>query len=67
MAYDHGNNWDEFPGGYKDVLQYFKIDVPIVRFKFVQKGETLGLAFDGLIHVNGRWVTMPKPRRSLPG
>ncbi len=57
----------EFPGGYKDVLQYFKIDVPIVRFKFVTAGETLGLAFDGLIYLNGHWVIMPKPWRSLPG
>lgn len=56
----------EFPGGYKDVVKYFKTDVPIVRFKFVTKGETLGLAFDGLVFVNGRWVIMPKPWRSLP-
>ena len=58
---------DEFPGGYKDVLQYLKVDVPIVRFKFVEPGKTLGLAFDGLVHINGRWVIMPKPWRSLPG
>ncbi|OAN71419.1 hypothetical protein A8B82_03725 [Sulfitobacter sp. EhC04] len=58
---------NEFPGGYKDVLQYFKVDVPIVRFKFVTSGDTLGLAFDGLIYLNGRWVIMPKPWRSLPG
>ncbi|MDD9722649.1 hypothetical protein PVW51_18240 [Sulfitobacter sp. PR48] len=58
---------NEFPGGYKDVLQYFKVDVPIVRFKFVTRGDTLGLAFDGLIYLNGRWVIMPKPWRSLPG
>jgi hypothetical protein len=57
----------EFPGGYKDVLQYFKIDVPIVRFKFVKPGETLGYAFDGLIYLNGRWVIMPKPWRAIPG
>ena len=55
----------EFPGGYKDVVQYFKTDVPIVRFKFITKGETLGLAFDGLIYVNDHWVIMPKPWRSL--
>lgn len=56
----------EFPGGYKDVLQYFRADVPIVRFKFVKDGETTGYAFDGLVFVNGRWVLMPKPWRSLP-
>lgn len=55
----------EFPGGYKDVLQYLKIDVPIVRFKFVKPGETLGLAFDGLIYLDDRWVIMPKPWRAL--
>lgn len=57
---------EEFPGGYKDVLQYFKADVPIVGFKFVAPGETAGLAFDGLVYVNNRWVIMPKPWRSLP-
>jgi len=57
---------DEFPGGYKKLLPHFVSDVPIARFKFVRTGETLGLAFDGLTYVNGRWVFMPKPWRSLP-
>ncbi len=56
---------DEFPGGYRKVVQYFKADVPIVRFKFVRKGETSGLAFDGLVFVNDHWVLLPKPWRSL--
>ena len=55
----------EFPGGYKDVLDYFVADVPIVRFKFVEAGEDIGLAFDGLVYVNGRWVFMPKPWNAL--
>jgi len=55
----------EFPGGYGDVRGYFQGDHPIVRFKFVSPGEKLGMAYDGLIHVNGRWVWMPKPWRSL--
>lgn len=63
--YDRKPVLEEFPGGYKDVLQYFKADVPIVRFKFVKPGEELGFAFDGLIYVNNRWVIMPKPWRSL--
>jgi len=29
------------------------------------KGKTTGLAFDGLIYVNNRWVLMPKPWRAL--
>ena len=56
---------DEFPGGYRDVAGYFRGGHPIVRFKFVAPGESLGMAYDGLIHVGGRWVWMPKPWRSL--
>lgn len=55
----------EFPGGYEQVRGYFASDVPIVCFKFVTKGQTTGLAFDGLIYVNNRWVLMPKPWRAL--
>ena len=56
---------DAFPGGYRKVTPFFIANQPIVRFKFVRAGETIGLAFDGLIFVNGRWVFMPKPWRSL--
>jgi hypothetical protein len=56
---------DKFPGGYKDILDLFVTDVPISAFKFVRPGETTGRAIDGFIHVNGRWVIMPKPWRAL--
>ncbi len=56
---------DKFPGGYKDVYQYMKPDFPIVRFKFVKPGETLGMASDGFIFVNNHWVFMPKPWTAL--
>lgn len=55
----------EFPGGYKRIRDRFLVDVPIARFKFVKAGESLGMAYDGLIFVNGRWVFMPKPWRAL--
>jgi len=55
----------EFPGGYKQVRDRFLVDVPIARFKFVKSGESLGMAYDGLIFVNGRWVFMPKPWQGL--
>ncbi|WP_371226010.1 hypothetical protein [Roseovarius sp. 2305UL8-3] len=56
---------EDFPGGYGDVRPYLQGNFPIVRFKFVEPGETIGMAFDGLIHVNDRWVFMPKPWRAL--
>ena len=54
-----------FPGGYGRVTSYLNPGFPIVRFKFVKPGETVGMAYDGLIFVNGRWVLMPKPWRML--
>lgn len=56
----------EFPGGYEDVREFLIGDHPIVRFVFVKPGETRGMAFDGLIYVNDRWVLMPKPWGALP-
>lgn len=51
----------EFPGGYRRVLPFLNRGIPIARFKYVEPGKTTGLAVDGLVHVNGRWVFMPKP------
>ena len=55
----------EFPGGYETARGHLNPGFPIVRFKFVKPGERLGMAFDGLVHVNGRWVLIPKPWRSM--
>ena len=59
--------WNEkaapFPGGYKDVAAKFKDGLTIYRFKFVKPGEDLGMAFDGLVNVNGQWRIFPKPFR----
>lgn len=57
---------EDFPGGYRKVRPYLKGEFPIVRFKFVEPGKITGMAYDGLVHVNGRWVFMPKPWRMLP-
>ena len=52
---------EEFPGGYKRVTGEMKRGIAIARFKFVQPGSPSGMAFDGLVHVNGRWVLIPRP------
>lgn len=51
----------EFPGGYTDIIDKIKPNQTIYRFKFVKPGETLGMAFDGLVNVNGHWTIFPKP------
>lgn len=53
----------EFPGGYKDVAAQLKPGLKIYRFKFVEPGQDLGMAYDGLVNVNGHWRIFPKPWR----
>jgi hypothetical protein len=55
----------EFPGGWKQVAAKLKPGLKIYRFKFVEPGKDLGMAFDGLIYVNGNWRIFPKPWRAM--
>jgi hypothetical protein len=55
----------KFPGGYARVAPKLKTGVTWYAWKFVKPGETLGMAYDGLAHVNGRWVWIPKPYRAV--
>jgi hypothetical protein len=54
----------EFPEGWKDVASQLKPGVKIYRFKFVEPGKDLGMAFEGLAYVNGQWRIFPKPWRA---
>lgn len=54
----------EFPGGYSKVADKFHDGITVIRWKFVKPGETIGMAFDGLIRVNGQWRFFPKPWRA---
>ena len=58
-------NAAEFAGGWKEVAPKLKPGLKIYRFKFVEPGQDLGMAFDGLIYVNGSWRIFPKPWRAL--
>lgn len=55
----------EFPGGYKMVADKLKPGVTWYRWKFCKPGETLGMAYDGLVFVNGHWAWFPKPWYAL--
>ena len=57
----------EFPGAYKRVADRFKLGLTVYRWKYVKPGEQLGMAYDGLVHVNGHWAWFPKPWRFLAG
>ena len=43
------------PGGWSKMQGEIKEGFTIYRFKFVEPGKTTGMAYDGLIHVNGQW------------
>lgn len=58
-------NATKFPGGYKRIADQLKPGLKVFRWKFVEPGKTLGMAFDGLYNIDGRWVLMPKPWRAL--
>jgi len=62
IKYGTGNS-SKFPGGYKMIADKIESGHIIYRFKFVKPGKTIGMAFDGLVKVNGRWVIFPKPWR----
>lgn len=51
----------DFPGGYARV--HLQKGLPIYRWKFVAPGKTYGMAFDGLVFVNGHFAFFPKPWR----
>lgn len=55
----------DFPGGYERAAKTFKSGLTVYRWKYVKPGATMGMAFDGLVFVNGHWAWFPKPWRAL--
>ena len=50
-----------FPGGYKELAQYFQPQLTFYRFKFIQPGRYLGSAYDVIVYVNGQWKMIHRP------
>lgn len=55
----------EFPGGYRKIAHLLNPDLVWVRFKFTEPGKSAGMAYDGLVWLDGRWAWFPKPWRYL--
>ncbi|MGQ0613106.1 MAG: hypothetical protein ACT4PV_05140 [Planctomycetaceae bacterium] len=60
-----GDALHHFPGGYRKVARHLQPGLVFFRWKFVKPGEETGMAYDGLVHVNGAWRLFPKPWRVL--
>lgn len=54
-----------FPGGYGKIKDHLQPGFTWYRFKFVEPGKELGMAFDGLVYVGDHWALFPKPWRVL--
>jgi hypothetical protein len=54
-----------FPGGYQQVGPHLQPGLTWYRWRYTRPGENSGMAYDGLVHVNGHWVWTPKPWRAL--
>ncbi|GAA3227660.1 hypothetical protein ACFO1B_22070 [Dactylosporangium siamense] len=56
-----------FPGGYQQAGPHLKPGFTWYRWRYAEPGKDSGMAYDGLVHVNGHWVWTPKPWRALEG
>jgi hypothetical protein len=54
-----------FPGGYMKAAPLMKRGLTVYAFRIHALGSDTGMLYDGLVHVNGRWVLFPKPWKAL--
>ena len=55
-----------FPGGYRNIAPLLQPERWWAVFKYTEPGKTSGMAYDGLVHMEGeRWAWFPKPWRVL--
>ncbi len=57
---------DLFPGGYLSVAPHLLPGRIWVCWEFITPGRDGGIAFDGLVPLEGRWAWFPKPWKVLP-
>lgn len=60
-----GGDTPGFPGGYKALAAHLVPDRIWSAWKYVRQGATLGMAYDGLVWLDDRFVWFPKPWRAL--
>ncbi len=51
---------EAFPGGYAGLDEDLVPGRVWACWKFVEPGKRLGMAWDGLVHLDGRWVWFPR-------
>jgi hypothetical protein len=56
-----------FPGGYRAIAHVLLPHRVWACWKYVEPGETSGVAYDGLVWCDDHWSWFPKPYRPLAG
>lgn len=56
---------NRFPGGYQTLAPHLVPHRVWARWKLVRPGETVGMAYDGLVWLDDHWAWFPKPYRVL--
>ncbi|GAQ68110.1 hypothetical protein SsS58_08569 [Streptomyces scabiei] len=56
-----------FPGGYAQVKDRFKAGLAVYTWDYTKPGDERGMAYNGLVYVNGHWAFFPKPWYVLRG
>jgi hypothetical protein len=51
----------KFPGGYRRIAHLLRPEVIWFAWKFVEPGRTSGMAYNGLVRIDNRFVWFPKP------
>jgi hypothetical protein len=52
---------EAFPGGYAGIADILVPGRVWACWKFVAPGQRLGMAWDGLVELDGRWAWFPRP------
>ncbi|MGJ8725804.1 MAG: hypothetical protein ACSHYB_14685 [Roseibacillus sp.] len=55
----------EMAGGYSQEAEHFGPALTLWKVSYVEPGEDSGMRFDAFIHLNGRWVLVPKVWRAF--
>jgi hypothetical protein len=65
MLQDDNELSRHFPGGYRSIAGLLNSSRIWVAWKYVRPGESSGVAYDGLVWCDERWIWLPKPHRVL--
>jgi hypothetical protein len=50
---------DRFPGGYRRVAPHLQPDRIWLVWRYLRRGATEGMRYDGLVQLDDRWVWFP--------